>query len=228
MQAKRLTGPNASALKYDVLTALALSGLQLGPPMAVSMQRLSLVITARYNWRTEELSLGQRDMARMWNVTERTAKREVKRLTDSGILICSRAGVRGRVAAYRLNLKYLFELSEPFWPAVGPDYADRMAASNPVQSSDVVKVNFGATPPDTVSNSPEWAAVAKRIEQLHPQIYASWIAPLRFLGDDGYILRLKGPSPFACRYVETHHMRELMEAVEACIGPQRRIVISAD
>ncbi len=228
MQAKRLTGPNAGALKYDVLTALAVCGLQGGPAAAISMQRLSLVITARYNWRTEELSLGQRDMARMWAVTERTAKREVKKWTESGILICTRAGVRGRVAAYRLNLKYLFELSAPYWNAVGPDFAERMAVSNPVQTPEVVRVDFRAGAPRPVSNPPEWAAVAKRIEQLHPQLYASWIAPLTFISDDGHMIRLNGPSAFASRYVETHHMRELSEAVEACIGPQRRIVISAD
>ncbi|MEM9585135.1 MAG: hypothetical protein AAGA08_18655 [Pseudomonadota bacterium] len=49
---------------------------------------------------------------------------------------------------------------------------------------------------------------------------------MKLIDDDSHILHLKGPSTFASRYVETHHMRELQEAVEACIGPQRRIVIS--
>jgi len=50
------------------------------------MLRLISVVTARYNWRNDELSIGQRDMARLWAVNERTVKREMKRLTEANIL----------------------------------------------------------------------------------------------------------------------------------------------
>ncbi len=96
MEPKRLTGPEAGSLKYDILTALTLLGLHGTATEQTSMMRLIALITARYNWRANELTVGQRDIARMWAVNERTVKREMKRLTDAQILVCKRSGVRGR------------------------------------------------------------------------------------------------------------------------------------
>jgi len=226
MQAMRLTGPKAGALKYDVLTALSLCGLHGSGVITLSMMRLITVVTARYNWQRDELSLGQRDMARMWGVTERTAKREVKRWLEMGVVDCTRPGVRGRVAAYRLNMRVLFEMSRDHWSKVGPDFAERMGAEKNTEAAKVVRVDFSASQtPEPVSNNPKWIAAAQMIRERTPQIYTSWIAPLEYVSDDGTTVTLKGPSAFASRYVETHHARELAEAVDQCIGPMRRIAI---
>jgi len=90
------------------------------------MLRLIALIMARYNWRNDELSVGQRDMAHMWSVNERTVKREIKRLTEANILICKRAGVRGRVGAHHVNKSEIARLSRPAWQEVGPDFAYRV------------------------------------------------------------------------------------------------------
>ncbi len=74
-----------------------------------------LLITARYNWRLDEFTVGQRDLARMWNVTDRTVKREIKYWLERKMVICKRQGVRGRVGAYRLNYPEIYRLSEPYW-----------------------------------------------------------------------------------------------------------------
>ena len=78
-QIKRV-GPNAGALKYDLLTALSVAGLHGTPTEQTSLMRLTALITARYNWRLEEVSVGQDELARLWAVNLRTVKREMKRL----------------------------------------------------------------------------------------------------------------------------------------------------
>ena len=87
MDAKRFTGPQAGSQKYDLLTALAVAGLCGSPGFQTSMLRLIALVTARYNWARDELTVGQREMARMWSVDERTVKRELKRLTTAGVLV---------------------------------------------------------------------------------------------------------------------------------------------
>lgn len=225
MQTKRLTGSNAAVLKYDVLTAISLCGLHGTAHDAVSMMRLSAIVTARYNWARDEVSMGQQDMARIWGVTARTAKREIRRWLDRDIVICTRPGVRGRVAAYRLNLRKLYALSQRHWHSVGPDYAARMETGRTEQTAQVVRVDFGNNAAAPPLMSPEWRAASEHIRKRDPQVHASWIAPLEYIGDDGRTVTLRGPSAFASRYVETHYARNLADAVETCIGPMRRIVI---
>ena len=143
MKTNRFTGPRAGALKYDLLTALAVAGLSGSPGFQTSMLRLVALVTARYNWARDELTVGQREMARMWSVDERTVKREIKRLTSADILLQLRPGVRGRVAAYRLNIAEIHRLSAPVWERVGPDFSERMVQHNPQAEGDkVVHVAF--------------------------------------------------------------------------------------
>lgn len=228
MDAKRLTGPRAGPLKYDLITALGSWGAQQPPRGQISALRLITLITARYNWRLDEFCVGQRDMARMWGVTERTVKREVKHWCDSRLLICKRQGVRGRVGAYRLNYPELFRITQPVWPDVGPDFADRMAQANPVQSPTVVPVDFRpqpAAPPPMDHGS--WGAVCARIHATNPDTYTAWIAPLALTQDSDGTLILTAPTRFAARYIETHLMGPLTEAVEAALGPRDRIILTA-
>ena len=70
-QIKRI-GPKAGSLKYDLLTALSVAGLHGSPTEQTSLMRLNALITARYNWRLEEVSVGQVELARLWSVNERT------------------------------------------------------------------------------------------------------------------------------------------------------------
>jgi len=146
MDAKRILGRNSGVQKYDLLTALAVSGMHGTPGHQTSMLRLIALVTARYNWRTDEFCVGQRDMARMWGVNERTVKREIKRLCAASILICKRQGVRGRVGAYRLNIPEIYRSTAELWGDVGPDFAERMSGSQPERPATVVKVDFRATP----------------------------------------------------------------------------------
>ena len=234
MDAKRLTGVNASSLKYDLLTALSVAGLHQDARHQISLSRLTLLITARYNWRLDEFCVGQRDLARMWNVTERTVKREIKYWLDARIVICKRRGVRGRVGAYRLNYPEVYRQSQPYWAAVGRDFEERMAETHPVQQSKVVAVDFRgkaiapsaeAPETDTQTDPATWRAACQRMKGLHPAHYHNWIGLLRFGGDDHECITLYANNQFVAHYVQTHLIGIIMEAVEATLGPRRRIAV---
>ncbi len=233
MDAKRMVGVKASSLKYDLLTALSVAGLHLDARHQISMSRLILLITARYNWRLDEFCVGQRDLARMWNVTERTVKREVKYWLEKRFVICKRQGVRGRVGAYRLNYPEIYKVSGPYWQSVGPDFHERMTETNPVRDAKVVAVDFGKAAPvpeepaiAPVKDQRTWRAACQRMRDLYPAHYQNWIASLQFASDDQETLGLTASNQFVAHYVQTHLMPILIEAVEATIGPRRRITVA--
>ena len=230
--AKRLIGPGAGSVKYDILTALGLIGLHGIGGMQMSMLRLTAMVTARYNWRADEVSVGQRDLARMWGVNERTVKREVKRLTEMRLLLCVRRGVRGRVAAYRLNLPEIAGRSRGLWAAVGPDFAERMTALEPAGAK---VVQLHPAPPAAEAGEEgqggqtgTWRAVRARLRARDPALFASWFDGLQFVERDGSDIVLRAASVFVGRYVETHLAPVLHAAIEAELGPFDRLRIRCD
>lgn len=232
MDARRFTGPQAGSQKYDLLTAMSVAGLNGSAGFQTSMLRLVALVTARYNWARDELTVGQREMARMWSVDERTVKREIKRLTGASILLQLRPGVRGRVAAYRLNVAEIHRLSAPVWERVGPDYSDRMArqATAPVPQK-VVHVDFAGqgarddtAPPDPASGDP-WTRTLARLAELEPALHRNWFSALTVAGYDGGVLSLKAPTRFLAQYVQTHHQRLLTGTAQLEFPGLRRIEI---
>ncbi|RLJ36320.1 DnaA-like protein [Litoreibacter meonggei] len=235
MELKKLTGPQAGSLKYDLLTALGVAGLHGSPTVQTSLMRLSAMVTARYNWRLDEVSIGQAELARLWAVNERTVKREMKRLTQDGWIMCLRAGVRGRVGAYRLNYARIYENTQACWPAVGPDFADRMEEMSGARR--VVKVDFAAATPKVVPLSavPEgaqgWPAVARRLQQTHPELYESWFAKLKEGRAAAGELNLLAPNAFVAGYIVTHLFRFIQDAAaveaKAVQNPVPRVSLSS-
>ena len=210
MEIRKLAGPGAGVRKYDLLTALAVAGLAGSPTLATSMTRLIALITARYNWRLDEVSIGQAELARLWSVDQRTVKREIKRLRELGILTLKRAGVRGRVSSYALDHRQVETLTRDSWSLVGPDFEDRMAADHapPAQGEKVI-----AFPGASGDQHTEWGRARRSLKAADSARFAAWFAPLVRAGCSEGILRLRAPSLFHARYVETHLIGELVRAV---------------
>jgi DNA-binding Lrp family transcriptional regulator len=226
MDLKRYTGPQAGSHKYDLLTALAVAGLNGSSGFQASMLRLIAVVTARYNWKLDEFSVGQRDLARMWSVDERTVKREIKRLTDAQVLIQLRPGVRGRVAAYRLNQAVIFEQTAPFWGQVGPDFAVRMSTVSKTEEADerVVKIDFRNR--TSSSEAIAWEQVQQRLEELDPGLHRSWFAGLNYVEFVDGILSLNAPSAFIAQYISSHHLERLRDVARQELPSLRRVHIA--
>ena len=215
-------------LKSDIITALTVTGLNGDAGLQISMTRLTSLITARYNWRADLLTIGQKEMAHLWGLGERTVKREIKRWLETGLLICLRPGVRGRVATYRLNRHRLCELTEPIWDKVGTDFADRMAQLRP-DTAQVIRLaprNAASSQDELSGGQGGWAAVSTRLAHRFPAQHDAWIAPLIAREEQGQLV-LEARSAFAAEYIKTHFGRDICEAVEAEWGRRIPVVIQS-
>lgn len=226
MDAARITGPQAGAMKYDLLTALAIAGLAAKPVEQTSVLRLTALITARYNWRLNEVSVGQRDLARMWSVNERTVKREMKRLTDAGLLICKRRGARGRVGAYTLGYEAISALSKPHWAKVGHDFCERMTKRWGDKPAVKVVRFSDYQPREDLPKSADcsWDLVVSDLATADRGLYQAWFSKLEFKAFAAGSLVLSAPSLFIQRYIETHLLMRIVACAETHLGPVNRVI----
>lgn len=221
MLASTPVGREAQTKKYDILTALGAHACAAEPGLQRLTLRLITLVTARYNWRTDELTLGRRDIARLWGVDERTVKREFARLKALGWVVVKRAGVRGRVTAYGLDLAAMLRATEGAWPAVGPDFVARMQAMAG-QGGAAADPETPAAPQDNIVPFPAridedgtpWPRARALLAADDPSTHRAWLAALRVAGAEGERLDLLAPSKFHARYVETHLAARILAALQ--------------
>ncbi len=211
MFSTRPVGRGASARKYDVLTALGAYALSQGKHDQRRALRLMTLITARYNWARDELAVGQREIAQLWSVDERTVKREMAMFRAKGWLVVRRQGARGRVTQYGLGLERLLEDTSVTWGCVGPDFELRMSQGQGEPDVVPLPVRGTVAPPD-VSSGAEWALAQALLHAEDPGTYASWIAALSRAERAGGRLTLRAPSRFHAAYVQTHLAARLLTA----------------
>jgi hypothetical protein len=206
-------GRTASVVKYDVLTALGAHGC-IGDK---SLQRLVLrfitLIVARYNWQTGELAVGQREMAALWGVDERTVKRDLARLRSLGWLEVTRPAVRGRVAVHTLRMEAILAATRDDWARVGPDFAERMGgtADAPPPKGNVISF----PQPPRPEGRGAWPEVMGLLHAENPALYASWFAPLVAECDGAGVMTVRAPSRFHATFVRTHYLSRLRDMVRA-------------
>lgn len=235
MQAKKLAGPEAASQKYDILTALGCHAL--GAPQASQrlVLRLITLVTARYDWRQGTLHVGQREIARLWSVDERTVKREMAKLRALGWISVESPARRGRVATYALDLTAIRAATRDAWPKVGSDFDARMRGGPEAASLGGTVVPFPR--PETVaslSDEPQaaangWDAMRGVLNAEDPAVFASWFAPLRCSGQSGDCLVLVAPSAFHASYIRTHYADRLQRTLlRTGAAASLRIVVSIE
>lgn len=211
----RFAGPGSAALKYDLLTAMLALAAQGDPVEARLALRLSLLITARFNWRSGSFSVGLRELASMWGVTERTAKREMSAMRARNWISVKVPAARGRVATYQIEFSNVLRASMTFWESVGPDFSARMVGAPQAEpQSNVVPLRSGQAKlpePDDIG----WAEAATRLRAQDPAVFEAWFAPLTALDLDGGVLTLMAPTRFLANYVRTHYRTRLLAALSA-------------
>jgi hypothetical protein len=217
MQGLRPVGRGAAARKYDLLTALGAHACQGDKHLQRLVLRFITLIVARYNWQADQLTIGQREIARLWSVDERTVKREMARLRALGWLVTKQAAARGRVAVHGLDLAAIRTATMPAWAAVGPDFAARMGApesgtGTAGQGGNVVP--FRTAPPEPLpEDAGLWDRARARLQAESPALFDAWFRPLIETGRAGGRLELAAPSRFHASYVATHLMGQLERAV---------------
>lgn len=218
------TGQGAAERKYDLLTALGAWGMAQGGTDAMLALRFATLITARYNWRRDELTTGQREIAALWSVEPRTVKRQMARLRELGWLILVRQGARGRVAVYRMDVTAILHATRESFANVGPDFVERLArpdgaalsVGNSGETGNVVSFP-GVAQKD--GQDAGWARISDRLQRANPNSHAAWIAGLA--GHvQGELLILRAPTRFHARHVATH-LRNAIYSMAALDGIER-------
>lgn len=225
MQIVRPVGREAAAKKYDILSALMAHALAGDPQRQRLVLRLMALITSRYNWQRNELTVGQREIARLWCVDERTVKRDMARLRAMGWITVKRQGARGRVSVLGLDLERMLLDSRPEWSHIGEDYVARMTgrdldgtaagqgASAPPEGPNVVP--FRRTDAGGTAQGGIWGLIRDRLQAEDPALFDAWFAAL--VEDDAGtrtsgLLQLTAPSRFHATYVRTHLLGRLQVA----------------
>lgn len=230
MQIVRPVGRQAASRKYDLITALGVHACRGDKHFQRLVLRFITAIVARYNWQTDELSIGQRDLAALWSVDERTVKREMAKLRALGWLVQKRAAVRGRVAIHGLDLTAILASTQPDWDAVGPDFVERMAG--PQATSDQPAPNVVAFPGTAPAALPEdatlWERIQSRLAAEDPAAFNMWFRQLAQVGCTGGCLELAAPSRFHAAYVTTHHLIRLLAVARQQDGSIRMVKVSAE
>lgn len=216
MLASRPVGRDAATKKYDILSAMMAYALARDKLTQRLVLRLMSLITTRYNWQRDELSMGQREIAKLWSVDERTVKREMAKLKSRGWLKVKRAGARGRVTLYGFNLDLMLKETECEWPKIGPDFVERLTAmtgatAQNMHESNVVPFNAKVLPP--VDDGSLWASSATILYTEDPTIFAAWFQQLHEASREGGALHLTAPTKFHATYVETHLADMILRAV---------------
>lgn len=242
MALTRPVGQGAGARKYDLLTAIGAHGLAGGKVDQRLALRMITLITARYNWTLDVLSTGQREIARLWNVDDRTVRREMARLRDLGWLELRQQGARGRVSEYRLGVAAILAGTQPVWEAVGSDFVARMGGPVPagteVAPQDQNVIAFpggGAAPvpevdpalPDDVPGAAFWATTSATYQRENPQLHSAWVRSLRVKHCDTDELVLHAPSRFHASYVHTHLADRLFTLCRVSMPTLRSLRIEA-
>jgi hypothetical protein len=225
MQQLKATGPRAAALKYDILTALMSLGLSDKGVDGRLAQRLALLITARFSWRTETFSVGTREIARMWSVTERTAKRELALMRARRWITVQRAPARGRVTEHRVQMTQVLEATRMCWPLVGPDFVARMGQGPNEQAPDQTVVPFRTTagaPP--APDGSVWGRASGVLFESDPALHQAWFGQLSQVSQEGGRLTLAASSPFVASYVRTHLSGRLLAGVTS-VDPSITMVL---
>ena len=212
MRHLRPVGRGASALKYDLLTALGAHALAAAPAEQKRVLRLMTLITARYNWGADVLAVGQREIASLWSCTDRTVKREIAVLKGRGWLVVKRQGARGRVSEFRLDLERMLGDTRAAWDQVGPDFTARLATPD-VETSNIVPLRpSGEAPLPDTEDATEWGLAKHALRSADPGVYAAWLHALKRKGRAGGRLILEAPSRFHASYVQTHLAARVLSA----------------
>lgn len=225
MLASRPVGRDAATKKYDILSAMMAYALARDKLTQRLILRLMSLITTRYNWQRDELSMGQREIAKLWSVDERTVKREMAKLKARGWLNVKRAGARGRVTLYGLDLDLVLKETEAEWPKIGPDFVERLTAmtgstAQNVHESNIVPFSSKTCRPPVADGS-VWSSAALLLFQKDPTSFAAWFQQLHEAGRNGHCLSLTAPTKFHATYVETHLSDVILHAINR-IDPSLR------
>jgi Mn-dependent DtxR family transcriptional regulator len=188
------------------------------------MLRFMTAITARYNWQRDELTMGRAELARLWQVNERTVKRELAKLKACNWLRIKRPAARGRVTVYGVDWAQVLQDTEGAWAHVGPDFvlrAGELAGHPGGEIPDRKVVAF----PRPATGDTEWDVVRAEMARDDPAFHANWLASVQRVGIAAGVLELQAPSAFHAQYLNAQAGARLLASVQRVAPQVHRVVI---
>lgn len=228
MQVIRPVGREAAAKKYDILSAMMAHAMAGDQHRQRLILRLMSLITTRYNWQRNELTMGQREIARLWCVDARTVKRDMARLRGLGWLQVKSQGARGRVSVLGLDLERIMLDTRREWENIGPDFVERAGGASAHRSDDrggEKVVPFRRM--QVVAAGDLWGQARAALAAEDPALFDAWFAGL---ADGGVLdgrLRLIAPTRFHADYLSTHLLGRIGTAVSRADPSVRGVQITA-
>lgn len=216
MQVIRAVGRDAGSKKYDILSAMMAHALAGDQHLQRLVLRLMALITARYNWQRDELTIGQREISRLWCVDERTVKRDMARFRSLGWVVVKRQGARGRVSVLGLDIERILLDTRQEWPNIGEDFVTRLDGPPAASVPDQTVVPFRRA--DIPAGPGAWSTARAHLAAEDPTLFDAWFAGLHDGGVHGDCLTLIAPSKFHATYLRTHFMARLRIAVQRADG----------
>ena len=231
MLANKPVGREAATKKYDILSALMTYALAREKHTQKLILRLMSLITTRYNWQRDELSMGQKEIAKLWSVDERTVKRELAKLKSKGWIKVKRAGARGRVTLYSIKLEKLLSETQTDWEKMGPDFVLRLTEMTALTTQNVHETNivpFAAAHQKCPENDGSvWASASAYMFDQDAAVFATWLQQLEEVGIEMGCLMLIAPTKFHATYVETHLADLILRAAMRMNPSIRTVRVSA-
>lgn len=226
--ATRLTGTGAGATKYDVLSALALAGLYNTTLPSQRALRFIALITLRYNWTANVLSIGHSELERMWNVSKRTVIREMDALRSLGLLVLLRRGRKGKVSTYRLDIAAVHNLASDHLVNQTTGVDTRLCA---IKNVDIVDQVNQCVPQENIndvrsdrSNYSIWETILDRLpDTVSNAQKARWLTPLR-IEQISETLEVEVASAFRADYICRAFGDQLQNAARS-IGIRRVAIV---
>ncbi|OSP55828.1 hypothetical protein [Pseudoruegeria sp. SK021] len=223
MLATRPLGQGAASKKYDMLTALgayACAGSKFQHKLVL---RFITLVTARYNWQRDELSIGRTEIARLWQVNERTVKRELAKLKDLDWVTVKRPAARGRVTTYSIDWAIILRDTRESWDNVGPDFTQRLTGQVLPEPRPTVIAFPGPTL--SIDGETEWDQAQGILAREDPAFHASWLTALRRRELRMDVLLLQAPTAFHAQYLTIHALDRLSRAVSKVSPKVQRVVV---
>ena len=231
MSVLKAAGPKASVRKYDILSAMMAYGLEQDKQTQRRVMRLMLLITARYNWRNDDLTIGHKEIAKLWSVDPRTVKREMAVFKSLNWIHVKQQGARGRVGSYGIRFTDLLRLTQKSWNKVGSDFEERAMQMLPNQEAGtrVVRVDFGAdrTPDNKPKTETEqmWLSVCDLLQTKDPNVFDNWFSALSMVTISNSTMVVRAPSRFVARYIETHLCSTLLATTQQVFTKIDKLVL---
>lgn len=233
----------SASLKYDILSALAVAALSQKDRTRIDYFRLIALITSRYDWLRGEVSIGHSQLAELWSIDVRSVKRQIAYYADAGLMKKSRAGVRGRVTVYEIDLLKLIATTRPTLAKIGPDLEERLeqfcgaAAQSDSAQESAEKKALGEINPDRVSEPSSEGALLRPASSsdgedarilsavrcaLSPSAFERWFKDVTIRKVSSGAIEFLFPTKFTADYVERTFEKQLTTVVIQCFGSQCR------